>query len=96
MQSVWRLLMSQRSRVRYPVRQLTFVSLSADSKKAVVSYWRMHLYLALVNRLGGPSLPVDNVVRLPDHSDMTKAVYRGCKQRNNNNPNLPVSVFSSC
>ena len=44
---------SQRSRVRYPVRPHTFVSPSADSSRAVVSFWRKYVHKVLVNRLGG-------------------------------------------
>ena len=69
--------MSQRSRVRYPVRPHTFVSPSADSRRAVVSYWRK--YVHEVNRLGGLSLPRKSVVRLTDRLDMTIDVYRGRK-----------------
>ena len=37
--------------------QHTFVSPSAFSRRAVVSYWRKYVHEALVNRLGGLSLP---------------------------------------
>ena len=63
----------------YPVRPHTFVSLSTDSRRAVVSYWRKYVHKVLVNRLGGPSLPRNSVVRLTDHPDMTIDVYRGRK-----------------
>ena len=43
--------------VRYPVWQHTFVSPSAFSRRAVVSYWRKYVNEVLVNRLGGLSLP---------------------------------------
>ena len=43
--------------VRYPVWQHTFVSPSAFSRRAVVSYWRKYVHEVLVNRLGGLSLP---------------------------------------
>ena len=66
----------QMSRVRYPFRPYTFVSLSADLRRVVVSYWRQYVYLILVNRLGG--LP-RKVVRLTDGPDMTIAVYRARK-----------------
>ena len=70
---------SQGSWVRYPVRQHTFVSPSAFSRRAVVSYWRMYVHEVLVNRLGGLSLPRKSVVRLTDRPDMTLDVYHGRK-----------------
>ena len=63
-----------------------FVSPSAFSRRAVVSYWRKYVHKVLVNRLG-LSLPRKNVVRLTDRPDMTLDVYRGRKttiQYNNN------------
>ena len=36
-------LKSQRSQVQYPVRPHIFVSPSADSRRAVVSYWRKYV-----------------------------------------------------
>ena len=62
-----------------PVWQHTFVSPSAFSRRAVVSYWRKYVHEVLVNRLGGLSLPRKSVVRLTDHPDMTSDVYRGRK-----------------
>ena len=64
-----------------PVRcpTYTFVSPSAFSRRAVVSYWRKYLHEVLVNRLGGLSLPRKSVVRLTDRPDMTSDVYRGRK-----------------
>ena len=59
-------------------RPHTFVSPSAGSKKAVLSYWQKYVHEILVNRLGGLSLPRKNVVRLTDRPDMTSAVYHGC------------------
>ena len=56
----------------------TFVSPSADSRGAVVSYWRKNVHEVLVKRLGGLSLPRKSVVRLLDRPDMTD-VYRGRK-----------------
>ena len=56
-----------------------FVSPSADSRGAVVSYWRKYVHEVLVNRLGGLSLPRKSVVRLTDRPDMTLDVYRGRK-----------------
>ena len=62
-----------------PVGQHTFVSPSAFSRRAVVSYWRKYVHEVLVNRLGGLSLPRKSVVRLTDRPDMTLNVYRGRK-----------------
>ena len=42
----------------------TFVSPSAFSRRAVVSYLRKYVHEVLVNRLGGLSLPRKSVVRL--------------------------------
>ena len=61
------------------VWQHTFVSPSAFSRRAVVSYWRKYVHEVLVNRLGGLSLPRKSVVRLTDRPDMTLDVYRGRK-----------------
>ena len=69
----------QRSRVRYPIRPHTFVSLAAHSRGTVVSYWRKYVHEVLVNRLGGLSLRRKSVVRLTDRPDMTLDVYRGRK-----------------
>ena len=55
----------------------TFASPFADSKGAVVSYWRKYVHED--NHLGGLSLPRKSVVRLTDRSDMTLDVYRGRK-----------------
>ena len=62
-----------------PVWQHTFLSPSAFSRRAVVSYWRKYVHEVLVNRLGGLSLPRKSVVRLTDRPDMTLDVYRGRK-----------------
>ena len=62
-----------------PVWPHTFISPSADSRRAVVSYWRKHVHEVLGNRLGGLSLPRKSVVRLTDRPDMTLDVYRGRK-----------------
>ena len=64
---------------KHPVWQHTFVSPSAFSRRAVVSYWRKYVHEVLVNRLGGLSLPRKSVVRLTDRPDMTLDVYRGRK-----------------
>ena len=71
--------MSQRCRVRYPVQPHTFVSSSADSRRAAVSYWQKYVHKVLVNPLGGLSLPRKSVVRLTDRPDMTLDVYHGRK-----------------
>ena len=55
------------------------VSLSADSRRAAVSYWRKYVHEVLVNRLEGLSLPRKSVVRLTDRPDMTLDVYLGRK-----------------
>ena len=57
----------------------TFVSPSAFSRRAVVSYWRKYVHKVLVNRLGGLSLPRKSVVSLTDRPNMTLDVYRGHK-----------------
>ena len=64
---------------RYPVWQHTFVTPSAFSRRAVVSYWRKYVHEVLVNRLGGLSLPRKSVVRFTDRPNMTLDVYRGRK-----------------
>ena len=85
--------------VRYPVWPHAFVSPSAFSRRAVVSYWRKYVHEVLVNRLGGLSLPRKSVVRLTDRPDMTLDVYRGRKTpiqqhlANNNQMSYP---FGAC
>ena len=76
-QSVGHLTRKSGVLVRYPAWQHTFVSPSAFSRRALVSYWRK--YVHEVNRLGGLSLPRKSVIRLSDCPDMTLDVYRGCK-----------------
>ena len=71
--------LTRKSDVLYPVWPLTFVSPSADSRGAVVSYLRKYVHEVLVNRLGGISLPRKSVVRLTEPPDMTLDVYRGRK-----------------
>ena len=56
-----------------------FLSPSAFSRRAVVSYWQKYVHEVLVNCLGGLSLPRKSVVRLTDRPDMTLDVYRGLK-----------------
>ena len=65
--------------VRGPVWPHTFVSPSADSRGAVVSYWQKYVHEVLVNCLGGLNLPKKSVVRLTDRLDMTLDVYHGRK-----------------
>ena len=55
------------------------MSPSADSRGAVVSYWRKYVHEILVNRLGGLSLPRKSVVRLTNRPDITLDFYRGRK-----------------
>ena len=72
------------SRFQYPVWAHTFVSPSADSRGAVVSYWRKYVHKVLVNRLGGLNLHRKSVVRLTDCPDMTLDVYHGRKTTTHN------------
>ena len=65
--------------VGYPVWPHTFVSPSANSRSAVVCYWRKYVHEVLVKRLGGLSLPRKSVVRLTDRPDMTLDGYHGRK-----------------
>ena len=81
--------------VRYPVWQHTFISPSADSRGAVVSYLRKYVHEVLVNRLGGLSLPRKCVVRLSDLPDMTIDVYHGRKTTNNYNYNPRHCIMGS-
>ena len=69
----------------------TFVSPSADSRRAVVSYWRKYVHEVLVNRLGGLSLPRKSVVRLTDRPDMTLDVNRGRKTTIQHQQSLPAT-----
>ena len=83
-------LKSQRSWVRYPVWQHTFVSPSADSSRAVVSFWRKYVHKVLVNRLGGLSLPRKSVGKLTDRPDMTIDVYHGRKTTTQPSPQTKI------
>ena len=76
-QSVGHLTRKSESWVRYAIWPYTFVSPSAESRRAVVSYWRKYVHEVLLNRLGGLSLPRKSVVRLTDRPDMTLDVYHG-------------------
>ena len=81
-QSVARLTQEAEVRwVRYPVWLHTFVSPSADSRRAVVSAWQKSVHEVLVKRLGGLRLPRKSVVMLNDRPDLTIGVYRGRKTR---------------
>ena len=79
-------LIHQRSWVQYPVLPHAFFSPSAESRRAVVSYWRKYVHEVLVNRLGGLSLPRKSVVRLIDRPDITLDVYRGRKTTTTSSP----------
>ena len=70
--------LTQGSWVRFTVRLHTFVSPSADSRRAVVSYWRKYVHEVLLSCLGGLSLTRKSVVRLTNRPDMTLDVYHGC------------------
>ena len=90
------ILVSQGSWVRYPVWPHTFVSPSAFSRRAGVSYWRKYVHEVLVNHLGGLNLPRKSVVRLTGRPDITLDVYRGRKttiQRYNNNRFFLIAVL---
>ena len=52
--------------VHETVQPHTFISASADSRQAVVSYWRKYSHEVLINRLGGLSPPRRCVYRLTD------------------------------
>ena len=76
------------------------MSPSAESRGAVVSYWRKYVHKVLVNRVEGLSLPRKSVVRLTDYPDMTLDVYCGRKttmqQQQPQNFNTDLSyTFSS-
>ena len=74
-QSVWHLTRKSGVLGSIPGLATYFpVSPSADSRGAVVSFWRKYVHEVLVNRLGGLSLPRKSVV-----TDMTLDVYRGRK-----------------
>ena len=49
----------------------TFVPSSAESRRAVVSYWQMYVHEVLVNLSGGLSLPRKSVVKLNDRRHKT-------------------------
>ena len=64
---------------------------TADSSRAVVSYWRKDVHLVLVNCLG--SLPRNSVVRLTDCLYMTIVVDWGIKPEINQTIILPWNNF---
>ena len=70
----------------------TFVSPSADSRKAVVSYWQKYVHKVLVNHLGDLSVPRYSVVKSTDCPDMT-AIYHGRKTTTATNQNYQVLGF---
>ena len=57
----------------------TFVPPSADSRRAVVSYWGKYVYKVSINSCVGLNLPRNSVVRLTDHPGTTILVYCGHK-----------------
>ena len=69
----------KRSVIMFLFEKHTFVSPSADSRGAVVSYWQKYVHEVLVNRLGSLSMPRKSEVKLTDRPDMTLDVYRGRK-----------------
>ena len=79
-QSVAHLTQEPEVSVQYWAQPQTFVSPSADLRRANIQYWRKYKNEVLVNRLGGLSPPRKNVVRLTDHPDMTIDVYCGSKR----------------
>ena len=52
----------------------TFISPSADSRRAVVSYWHKYVHKVLVTCLGGLNLARNSVVTFTDCPNMTIAV----------------------
>ena len=94
-QSVGHLTCKSGSWARYPVWQHTFVSPSAFSRRAVVSYWQKYVHEVLVNRLG-LSLSRKSVVRLTDRPDMTLDVYRGHKTTIQQQQFTRKTTFTEC
>ena len=62
---------------------------TADSSRAVVSYWWKDEHLVLVNRLG--RLPRNSVVRLTDHLDLTIVVDWDIKPQIKQKRIFPIS-----
>ena len=75
--------LTRESEVLGPIPGLAtyFVSPSAGTRGAVVSYTRKYVHEVLVNRLGDLSLPRKSVVGLTDRPDMTLDVCRGRKTK---------------
>ena len=84
----------------------TSVSPSADSRRAVVSYWQKYVHLVLVNLSGGLCLPrnsaikltnFDMAVYLPDSSlkwtQNKQAKKQKKKQQKKNKKNIIITLF---
>ena len=91
-QSVARLTQESEVPSSIPSSAHTFISPSADSRRAAVSYWRKYVHLVLVNRLDGLSLPRYGVDTFTDHPAMITASV-DVKQQNNNNIDVIVVVL---
>ena len=55
-------------------KRYTFVSPSADSRRALVSYWQKYVHKVLVNHLGGQSLPRKSVIGFTDCARKSKEI----------------------
>ena len=73
----------------------TYFPFSADSRGAVVSYWRKNVHEVLVYRLGGLSMPRKTAVMLTDRPDITLDVYRGRKTTTQQQQQQQFSFFFS-
>ena len=95
-QPMARLTQEPETLVRYSVRPHAFIYSSADSRRAVVSYWQKYVHAVLVNHLGGLSLPRKSVVWLTDCPDMTIVVYyeRKTQQQQEQHRRIPASNIS--
>ena len=80
----------------YPVRPHTFVTPSAESRRAMDSYWQKYVHEVLVDRLGGLSLHRESVVKLTDCPDMTLDVYRGRKTITTTAYLRKIKTFTKC
>ena len=78
-----------------PVGPHTFVSLFADARKVVVSYWRKYVHEVLLNHLGRLRHPRRSAVRFTDSPDMTIAGCRGLKAETNLDSEHEFTVISS-
>ena len=68
----------------------------ADSRRALVSYWRKNGHWVLVNHLVDISLPRKSVVRLTDRPAMTIGHYATIQQQQQHPPvSVPISVNQS-